>query len=61
MRDPTRPAQLYWVWSYGRSLDFEVLERFLAAVEERIARGEARWATANQIHASFVAWEATRP
>jgi hypothetical protein len=41
MRDPTRPAQLYWVWSYGRSLDFEVLERFLAAVEERIARGEA--------------------
>ena len=61
MRDPTRPAQLYWVWSYGRSLDFDVLERLLVAVDERVARGEARWATANQIHASFVAWEATRP
>ncbi len=58
-RDPSRPAQLYWVWSYGRSLDVDALERFLSAVDERVARGEARWTTAGQVHASFVAWEAS--
>lgn len=59
VRDPSRPAQQYWVWSYGRALDPAALERFLDAVDERVARGEVEWATANDAYHSFVAWEET--
>jgi len=59
VRDPSRPAQQYFVWSYGRALDPAALERFLSAVDERIARGEVEWATVNGAYHSFVAWEET--
>lgn len=59
VRDPSRPAQQYFIWSYGRALDPAALERFLSAVDERVARGEVVWATANDAYHSFVAWEAT--
>jgi hypothetical protein len=59
--DADRVNTFYWVWgSWGLDPGEEVvLERFLDAVDERVARGEVRWATSFDQYDAFVAWAAT--
>jgi hypothetical protein len=36
-----------------------VLERFLDAIDERVARGEITWTTAVEQYDAYTRWEAT--
>jgi hypothetical protein len=59
--DPAQVNATYWVWGSFTTtgLDDAVLERFLDAVDERVATGAVRWRTAHEVHEEYLAWEAS--
>jgi hypothetical protein len=58
-READRLNTMYWVWgSWSLSAaEQPVLERFLAAVDERIARGEVQWASLGAMYDAYLEWE----
>lgn len=60
-READRLNTMYWVWgSWSLSAaEQPVLERFLAAVDERVARGEVEWASLGAMYDAYLAWELT--
>ena len=59
--DPAQVNATYWVWGSFTTtgLDDAVLERFLDAVDERVATGAVRWRTAHEVYEEYLAWEAS--
>lgn len=61
LRDPARLNTWYWIWGSWKLTAAEqpVLESFLTAVAQRVARGEVRWATLSEMYDAYLAWEST--
>jgi hypothetical protein len=59
--DANRVNTYYWVWGSWapERVDSAVLERFLTAMDERVARGVVRWSTGPAMYDAFVAWESS--
>lgn len=60
-RDASQLNTTYFVWgSWSLSAqEAPVLESFLTAVDERVARGEVAWASLGEMYDAYLAWEQT--
>ena len=61
LRDADKLNTMYWIWGSWKisAPEQPVLDSFLAAVDERVSRGEVQWATITQMYDAYVDWERT--
>lgn len=57
-RDPDRINAYHLGWSYGAPLDLDVADAWLVQLDAHVATGDLAWATFDEMHDAYLAWEA---
>lgn len=53
----TQPYTYYLSWSFGKTLDMDLMEQWLQMVDEYVDSGKVQWKTIPEMYDDYVNWE----